>query len=286
MTKDKLAALVAAQSDDEFDDAVFFDDTDPRMDDFYDEVETIRAMTTKIRTNIEQVKDKHDTILSTPYNDEKTKLQLEELMDEIDRTAHQVRAKLKQLKMHDEDDDETSAYSRIRTTQLFALSTAIVENMTEYNRIKLDYRDNCKARLQRQLEIAGKLTTDEELENMLEQGSLAIFTQDIIMETQQARQSVADIEARHADIIKLEKSIRELHDMFVDMAMLVESQGELLDRVEYHVQVATEHVKEGRTNLTKAEEWHIKARKKKIAILICLAIIIVILIVVLATFLS
>ena len=44
------------------------------------------------------------------------------------------------------------------------------------------------------------------------------------METQQAKQSLKDIEARHNDIIKLETSIRELHDMFMDMAMLVESQ--------------------------------------------------------------
>lgn len=44
------------------------------------------------------------------------------------------------------------------------------------------------------------------------------------METQQAKQTLADIEARHADIIKLENSIRELHDMFMDMAMLVENQ--------------------------------------------------------------
>ena len=46
----------------------------------------------------------------------------------------------------------------------------------------------------------------------------------IISDTQQAKQTVADIEARHNDIMKLETSIRELHDMFMDMAMLVESQ--------------------------------------------------------------
>ena len=46
----------------------------------------------------------------------------------------------------------------------------------------------------------------------------------IIMDTAAARQTLADIEARHADIIKLETSIKELHDMFMDMAMLVESQ--------------------------------------------------------------
>lgn len=44
------------------------------------------------------------------------------------------------------------------------------------------------------------------------------------MDTQQAKQTLADIEARHADIIKLETSIRELHDMFMDMATLIESQ--------------------------------------------------------------
>lgn len=52
------------------------------------------------------------------------------------------------------------------------------------------------------------------------------------METAQARQTLADIEARHADIIKLENSIRELHDMFMDMAMLVESQVSCKRRIE------------------------------------------------------
>ena len=50
------------------------------------------------------------------------------------------------------------------------------------------------------------------------------YFQGIIMDTAAAKQTLADIEARHADIIKLETSIKELHDMFMDMAMLVESQ--------------------------------------------------------------
>ena len=44
------------------------------------------------------------------------------------------------------------------------------------------------------------------------------------METRIAKQTLEDIEARHKDILKLEQSIKELHDMFMDMAMLVESQ--------------------------------------------------------------
>ena len=45
-----------------------------------------------------------------------------------------------------------------------------------------------------------------------------------MMESSQAKQTVADIEARHNDIMKLETSIKELHDMFMDMAMLIENQ--------------------------------------------------------------
>ena len=43
-----------------------------------------------------------------------------------------------------------------------------VEVMTEYNRIQVEYREQSKNKIKRQLEIAGKQATDEELEQMLE----------------------------------------------------------------------------------------------------------------------
>ena len=39
-----------------------------------------------------------------------------------------------------------------------------------------------------------------------------------------SKQALNEIEARHKDIVRLESSIKELHDMFVDIAMLVENQ--------------------------------------------------------------
>lgn len=44
-----------------------------------------------------------------------------------------------------------------------------------------------------------------------------------------SKQALSEIEARHKDIVRLESSIKELHDMFVDIAMLVESQVHSLD---------------------------------------------------------
>ncbi len=124
----------------------------------------------------------------------------------------------------EESVNKASADLRIRKTQHSTLSRKFVEVMTEYNRTQTDYRERCKQRIQRQLEIQGRSTTNEELEHMLEQGNASVFTQGIMMDTTEAKRTLAEIESRHEDIRKLEESIKELHDMFLDMAMLVESQ--------------------------------------------------------------
>ncbi|KAK7864765.1 hypothetical protein R5R35_012262 [Gryllus longicercus] len=288
MTKDRLAALKAAQSDDDDvgpdEHAVDVEGRDGFMDDFFADVEEIREMIEKIQNNVEEVKKKHSDILSAPQTDEKVKQGLEDLMSDIKKTANKVRTKLKTIEHNIEQEEhnkKSSADLRIRKTQHSTLSRKFVEVMTEYNRTQTDYRERCKGRIQRQLEITGRTTTNEELEDMLEQGNPAVFTQGIIMETQQAKQTLADIEARHADIIKLETSIRELHDMFMDMAMLVESQGEMIDRIEYHVEHAVDYVQTATQDTKKALKYQSKARRKKILILICLSVVILILIIVL-----
>lgn len=53
-----------------------------------------------------------------------------------------------------EEANKTSADLRIRKTQHSTLSRKFVEVMTEYNRTQTDYRERCKARIQRQLEIS------------------------------------------------------------------------------------------------------------------------------------
>ncbi|XP_052566908.1 syntaxin-1A isoform X4 [Culex pipiens pallens] len=291
MTKDRLAALQAAQSDDEDmpEEVAVPVEGGNFMEDFFQDVEQIREMIDKIQANVEEVKKKHSAILSAPQSDEKTKQELEDLMADIKKTANRVRGKLKSIEQNIEQEEQTNksnADLRIRKTQHSALSRKFVEVMTEYNRTQTDYRERCKGRIQRQLEITGRATTNEELEEMLEQGNSAVFTQGIIMETQQAKQTLADIEARHADIIKLENSIRELHDMFMDMAMLVESQGEMVDRIEYHVEQSRDYVATGQEQLVQASKYMSKARKKKIFIIVCVAITLVILIVLLAVYLS
>uniref|UniRef100_A0A0K2VH59 t-SNARE coiled-coil homology domain-containing protein n=2 Tax=Lepeophtheirus salmonis TaxID=72036 RepID=A0A0K2VH59_LEPSM len=254
-----------------------------RMDDFFQEVEEIRENIDKIQNNVEEVKRKHSGILSAPQTDEKMKQELEDLMSDIKKTANKVRAKLKVIEQNIEQEEHVNKASvdlRIRKTQHSTLSRKFVEVMTEYNRTQTDYRERCKGRIQRHLEITGRTTTNEELEDMLEQGNPAVFTQGIIMDTAAAKQTLADIEARHADIIKLETSIKELHDMFMDMAMLVENQGEMIDRIEYHVEHAVDYVQTATQDTKKALKYQSKARRLKIYFFLAIVILVIVIIIV------
>ena len=280
MTKDRLAALKAAQSVDYYDgdDLSITVDTISFMEQFFERIDEIRQMIDKISENMDEVKHKHSTILSATQTDDKTKHELEELMADIKKTANIVRGKLKVINQSIEQEElhsgTTSADLRIRKVQHATLSRKFVEVMTDYNACQTDYRERCKDRIQRQLDITGRSITDETLEEMLESGNLAIFTQGIIMETQQAKQSVQDIEDRHEDIMKLENNIRELHDMFMDMAMLVERQGEMIERIENNVEKTVDYIETAKSDTKKAIKYQNKARRKIFMIVICCLVLV------------
>ncbi|KAL5970822.1 Syntaxin-1A [Taenia solium] len=123
MTKDLLGALKAAQPEDEggMTEAPVSLDGSQYMNEFFAQVEEIRKFIERIQALVEDVKNKHGDILSSPNQDEKTKAQLEESMAEIKMLAHKVRAKLKQMEMnieYDENADKSSADLRIRKTQV------------------------------------------------------------------------------------------------------------------------------------------------------------------------
>nr|CAH8855627.1 unnamed protein product [Trichobilharzia regenti] len=258
-----------------------------QIDTFFTEIEWIRREIEKIRIEIGQVKTKHGEILSALQQNPKTKAQLEELNENIKKSASQVCVKLKALEQSvkvQEAKDDASADLRIRKTQHNTMVRSFMNVMQEYNKAQTDFRDASKARIKRQIEISRRSVTDEELEDMLESGNPQIFTQGILTDTQQARQNLADIQARHMDIINLEKSIRELHELFLDMASLVETQGELIDRIDINVKQTQDYVAEARQETKKAVVYKKKSRKKMLIIIgITVGVLLIILTIILAT---
>nr|XP_021517765.1 syntaxin-3 isoform X1 [Meriones unguiculatus] len=261
--KDRLEQLKAKQltQDDDTDEVEIAIDNTAFMDEFFSEIEETRLNIDKISEHVEEAKKLYSIILSAPIPEPKTKDDLEQLTTEIKKRANNVRNKLKSMEKHIEEDEvRSSADLRIRKSQHSVLSRKFVEVMTKYNEAQVDFRERSKGRIQRQLEITGKKTTDEELEEMLESGNPAIFTSGII-DSQISKQALSEIEGRHKDIVRLESSIKELHDMFMDIAMLVENQGEMLDNIELNVMHTVDHVEKARDETKKAVKYQSQARK-------------------------
>jgi syntaxin 16 len=89
------------------------------------------------------------------------------------------------------------------------------------------------------------------------------------------------VDQRDQEITHIAKSIEELAQIFKELAVLVIDQGTILDRIDYNMETAVEHAKEGVKQLEKAEEHQKNSVAMKcIFVLILLIIIMVIVLIV------
>ncbi|XP_055014234.1 syntaxin-3-like [Boleophthalmus pectinirostris] len=275
--KDRLAQL-KEKSDAGGDEVEVPVENEAFMDDFFAQADDIRISIEKMEESITEIKKVYSTILSAPTSDQKTQDDLEALTNEIKKAANNARNKLKTIEQQlaSNTDERASADLRIRKSQHAILAKKFVEVMTKYNEAQMDFRDKSKGRIARQLEITGKATTDEELEEMLEGGNAAVFTAGI-MESKINQQALNEIEARHKDIMRLESSIKELHDMFMDIAMLVENQGGMIERIESNMDQSVGFVERAVADTKKAAKFQQEARRKQMMIACCCVILALIL---------
>ena len=90
-------------------------------------------------------------------------------------------------------------------------------------------------------------------------------------------ETVEEIRERHEAVMELERGLVELNQMFLDLASLVEHQGDIIDNIETTVAAAKEYTADGVVALEQAHEYQKSARKKTCCILmIVLAIGVVI----------
>merc|ERR1739844_245696 len=85
------------------------------------------------------------------------------------------------------------------------------------------------------------------------------------------KQTYTKVAGKYQDILALEQSVAELHQMFLDFALLTEQQGELIDQIEFNVKSAVDYVEDANVDVYDAIESSKKVRKKQ-----CLIIVIVI----------
>ena len=133
----------------------------------------------------------------------------------------------------------------------------------------------------RSAEIASgrKLSNEEKKELILDPSKAQEMMQEKLSGHTVMQNAVKDLEERHAEIKKLEKSILQAHQLIEELAGLVNLQGEMIDDICENIAVSKTNVTAAEENIIKAKENMISARKKKCLILIIVVIILAIIVI-------
>ncbi|XP_073504928.1 syntaxin-4 [Phyllobates terribilis] len=254
---------------------------------FFRMTREIRDSMGVLSSKVTELESSQVKILSQPLPDDNMKKDLQSLREEIKGIAKEIRSKLHLIEIKDNEEEvRQSVHLRMKKTQHAVLSQQFFEILNRCNMVQTQYRDNNVKRIKRQLQITGHSVTDEQFDEMLESGQTDVFTCNILKDTQVTKQALNEIEARHEEILKLEKSIVELHDMFMYLAMEVEAQGETIDSIEKNILHSTDYVEKAKKQLDQAVDNRQKARKKKVYIAICLAIFIIVIVLIITVSLT
>ena len=173
----------------------------------------------------------------------------------------------------------------LKRTQIQTASNRFWEIWTEYSTLQVLFREKLKEDLVKCLKVTNNQLTEEEIEEKIDAGE-GVFSASIVQETAQAREQLARVENRHKDIKKLEEGITEIHSMFMDLAILVEQQGEMVTRIEDHIMTASMDVENASKKLEDAKRLQDAARKKKVILGIIAIVVVLTLLLVLAVQLS
>jgi syntaxin 1B/2/3 len=127
--------------------------------------------------------------------------------------------------------------------------------------------------------VTGEHADDETIENIIETGNSETFLQKAIQEQGrgQVLDTIKEIQERHDAVKEIERNLIELNQIFMDMATLVEAQGEQLNDIEQHVNKASSFVERG-THQLKIAKDHQRNTRKCVCIGIALMIILILIV--------
>ncbi|KAF3976734.1 hypothetical protein CMV_000131 [Castanea mollissima] len=214
------------------------------------------------------------------------KKRMEKDIDEVGKIARNVKGKLEAISKDNISNrqkpgcEKGTGVDRARMNMTNALMKKFKDLMTEFQtlrqRIQDEYREVVERRV---MTVTGTRPDDETIDHLIETGNSEQIFQKAMQEAGrgQVLNTLEEIQERHDVVKEIEKKLLDLHQIYLDMAVLVEAQGEILDNIENQVTTAVDHVQRGTTVLQNAKKLQKNSRKWMcIAIIILLVIVAVI----------
>lgn len=175
-----------------------------------------------------------------------------------------------------------SSTDRTRTSVVSGLGKKLKTMMDDFQSLRAKMNDEYKETVgRRYFTITGEKANDDLIENLISSGESESFLQKAIQDQGRGQilDTISEIQERHDAVKEIEKNLIELHQIFLDMAALVEAQGQQLNNIESHVAHASSFVRRGTEQLVEAREIQKSSRKWW-----CYAVLLVIIIIIFLTY--
>lgn len=248
-----------AEETDDLQEAVVIFENDAMLECLYKEVQQIREENHLLKLDVKRLGKQNTRFLTSMRRLSSIKRDTNSIAKDIKIRGEAIHKRLQKMKIFTEDTEEkygpNAAITRIAKSHFYTLTKAFQEAMFEYNETEMNQRENCKIRIQRQLDIMGKDVSVNQIEDMIEQGKWDVFSENLLSDVKVARSAMTEIETRHKELLKLETRIREVHELFLQMAVLVEEQAETVNIIENNVLKTQAYVGEAKTQIKKAAEY-------------------------------
>ncbi|XP_056150128.1 syntaxin-11-like [Lampris incognitus] len=151
-----------------------------------------------------------------------------------------------------------AAVSRIIRGQYDSLALAFHSVMADYNEAEMVQRKLCRRRLQRQVSIVGFDISDKRLDVLVDKGGEGWAELSSNLQTEgghSSRWALCEIKGRHRELVELETRLKEVHDLFLHMALLVEEQAPMLNNIEANMYATQEYVEKINIELKQAQRF-------------------------------
>ncbi|XP_067848933.1 syntaxin-19 [Heptranchias perlo] len=248
--------------------AIIFE-KEPVMENFLLGAQRIQDEINELNSDIKKLSQQSTTIMPSTRRFSIIKKDNSNLIKDLKVRAESIHKHLdtfsKDIKQSEADVGVDAIISRIKRTQYSMLFKQYQVAMSEFNTVLTKKQENCKKFIQRQLEVVGKEVSEEELNNMVEHDKWYVFNENFLSDVKITKGHLSEIEHRHKELISLENQIKELQDLFLQVSLLLQEQGDFLNNIERAVLNAKEYTEKGRDEIKLA----VKYTKKNLCRKLC-----------------
>jgi t-SNARE complex subunit (syntaxin) len=249
---------------------------------FFKDVDVLKAKINVIKDATTKITDLTQEAILATSNEKESELsaEIQPVIEESNKAGQNTKKLLQLLK------EQTSQMTdqqevKIRENLLNTLTRKFVEVMKSYQAAQTKYKTEITKKAKRQVQMVKPNATAEEVDAVVRSGGADQLIQQQILKGQASesvRTMFESVNQKHNEILQIEKSVMEMHQMFVDLALVVDSQGEMLDSIEYQVKQSLEFIEEGNEQMEEAIQIQKSIRKRQawccFAILVLIAIIV------------